>query len=101
VEDDALPRAFTVMPPHPNPFNPVTRIRLYVAPGSDTRLDVSVYDLRGRRVRELHTGQATPGWLDLTWDGRDDSGRGQASGVYFVKAQQAGEAHTFKMTLVK
>ena len=101
VEDDQLPRAFTVMPPHPNPFNPVTKIRLYVAPGPDTRLEVAVFDLRGRRVRRLFAGEAGPGWRDLTWDGRDDSGRGQASGIYFVRARQARETATFKMTLVK
>ena len=101
VEDDLLPRAFTVMPPHPNPFNPVTKIRLYVAPGPDTRLEVAVFDLRGRRVRQLFGGDAGPGWHDLTWDGRDDGGRGQASGIYFVRARQARETATFKMTLVK
>jgi hypothetical protein len=104
VDDEAqpeLPAAFTVLPPSPNPFNPITKIRLYVAPGTDQRLDVSVFDLRGRKVRQLHTGRAESGWHELTWDGRDDRGRGQASGVYFVRAQQAGQASTHKLTLVK
>jgi hypothetical protein len=101
VEDEQLPRAFTVLPPYPNPFNPQTRIRLYVAPGADTRVEVSVFDVRGRRVRQLHAGDTAPGWLDLTWDGRDDAGRGQSSGIYFVRARQAADARTFKMTLLK
>ena len=101
VEDEQLPAVFTVSPPYPNPFNPVTRVRLYVTPGRDTRLDVGVFDLRGRRVRQLFGGDAQPGWHDLTWDGRDDTGRGQASGIYFLRAQQASETRTFKMTLVK
>ncbi|HPD71743.1 MAG TPA: C25 family cysteine peptidase [Candidatus Krumholzibacteria bacterium] len=101
VDDPVVPSIFTVMPPHPNPFNPVTTLRLYVAPGPDRRLDVAVYDLRGRRIRQLHAGDAAAGWHDLTWDGRDDTGRGQASGVYFVRAQQAAESRTFKLTLVK
>jgi hypothetical protein len=96
-----VPAVFTVQPPHPNPFNPTTTIRLYVAPGADRQVEVSVYDLRGRRVRELHRGPAPAGWLELTWDGRDDRGRGQASGVYFVRARQGGAASTHKLTLVK
>lgn len=96
-----VPLAFTVLPPHPNPFNPTTSIKLYVVPGADTHVDVSVFDLRGRRVRQLMAGDAQPGWLDLTWDGHDDSGRGQASGVYFVRARQASNSKVFKMTLVK
>jgi hypothetical protein len=101
--DDAVdvPAALTVQPPHPNPFNPTTTIRLYVAPGEDRHLEVSVFDLRGRRVRELHRGAAPTGWLELTWDGRDDVGRSQASGVYFVQARQGDSAETHKLTLVK
>ena len=102
VEDEVdVPAAFTVLPPFPNPFNPVTTIRLYVAPGSDRRLEVGVYDLRGRRVRQLFTGQVEPGWRELVWDGSDDAGRRQASGVYFVRARQADRTQTFKMSLVK
>lgn len=101
VEEVQVPLAFTVLPPYPNPFNPATTIRLYVAPDTGAGLDVAVYDVRGRLVRELHRGQAAAGWLELTWDGRDDSGRGQASGVYFVHARQGGENQTFKLTLVK
>lgn len=103
VEDQEteVPAAFTLLPPYPNPFNPVTTLRFFVTPGPDRRLDVAVYDLRGRRVRALHDGLADPGWHELTWDGRDDNGRGQASGVYFVKARQAGQKQTYKLTLVK
>jgi hypothetical protein len=100
-EAEELPEAFTVLPPYPNPFNPTTTLRLYVAPGSDQRLDLAVFDLRGRLVRQLHSGRAEAGWREFTWDGRDDGGRGQASGVYFVRARQAHDAETFKLTLVK
>jgi len=100
VEDEDVPAAFTVLPPHPNPFNPVTTLRLYVAPG-DSHLEVGVFDVRGRMVRQLHRGHSQPGWREFTWDGRDDSGRGQASGVYFVRARQSRSTSTFKMTLVK
>ncbi len=99
--EDELPGVFTVLPPRPNPFNPVTTVRLYVTPGADTRLDVSVFDVRGRVVRRLHRGESQPGWHEFTWDGRDDAGRGQASGVYFVRARQSQASQTFKMTLVK
>jgi hypothetical protein len=101
VPDSEVPAAFTVLPPYPNPFNPATTIRLYVAPGLDSRLDVTVYDLRGRRVRDLHGGASEPGWRELTWDGNDAAGRRQASGVYFVQARQADQVRTFKVSLVK
>jgi hypothetical protein len=101
VPEVELPAAFTVLPPRPNPFNPITTFRLYVTPGPDTRLDLAVFDVRGRMIRRLHQGERQPGWHEFTWDGRDDGGRAQASGVYFVRARQAQAAQTFKMTLVK
>ena len=101
VEDpDILPAAgFTVMKPYPNPFNPSTSVRLYVPAGGD--LELAVYDVSGRKVRALHTGGIGAGWHTLVWDGRDDAGRGQASGVYFMRAASRGQSSIQKMTLVK
>ena len=46
---------------------------------------LTIYDLGGRRVRTLLSGvqQAGPG--RTTWDGRDDSGRGAATGIYLFR----------------
>jgi len=41
------------------------------------------------------------GWHTLVWDGRDDAGQGQASGLYFLRAKSAGVTDIQKMTLVK
>ena len=100
VTDPQVPAAFTLLPPYPNPFNPATTLRLYVAPAADPRLEVGIFDLRGRRVRNLHNGAAEPGWRTMTWDGRDDAGRQLASGVYFVQARQADRVQTFKLALI-
>jgi len=89
--------------PYPNPFNPSTSIRLYVpgAAGSQEPLEVSIYDLRGRRVTTLHDGPINVGWHTLIWDGRDTEGRGQASGVYFLRARNTRQSVIQKMSLVK
>ncbi len=101
VEDGpALPKAALQLDrPYPNPFNPSTKFSLYVAARGE--LVVDIYDVQGRRVRALHAGPIDAGWHTLVWDGRDDAGRGQASGVYLVRAQAAGHEGLQKMTLVK
>jgi len=101
VEDgrDVVPSAFTVDSVYPNPFNPSTTIKLYIPRSSD--LDVAVYDVQGRKVRNLHSGGISAGWHTLVWDGKDDGGRGQSSGMYFLRAMNAGTATVQKMTLVK
>jgi len=72
----------------PNPFNPVVTIRFGLKVGARANLDV--FDLRGRRVRRLVDGYLEAGVHELAWRGRDDGGRGTASGVYFLKLS-AGE----------
>ncbi len=102
VETPRPPAALTLRPAVPNPFNPVTRIELYV-PGEGTAvpLEVGIFDVLGRRVRRLQAGVTTPGWHSWTWYGRDDAGRRLGSGVYFLRAVSGGDARTMKLTLVK
>jgi len=47
------------------------------------RLDV--YDLQGRRVRNLADRELPAGATVHAWDGRDESGRRMGAGVYFAR----------------
>jgi flagellar hook assembly protein FlgD len=77
----------------------VTRVEIYQPRDGDLLLEV--YDLRGRRVRTVHTGPLSGGWHTMTWDGRDDGGQAQASGLYFLRAAGARVVAVQKMTLLK
>ena len=47
---------------------------------------LAIFDLRGRRVRELLDGRPLPaGPHTVVWDGRDDGGREVASGIYISR----------------
>ncbi len=78
----------TLSAPRPNPTARVTTITLRLRDAGPAR--VAVYDVAGRFVALLHSGNATAGLLPLTWDGRDLRGRMAASGVYWIRAD-AGE----------
>lgn len=105
TEVEGLPRpgGLSLLPNHPNPFNPATTVRLYVPGnvGAITSLEVKIFDIQGRMVRILHQGDIEPGWHDFTWNGRDDIGRAQASGVYLLRAQGDGQVRSTKMSLVR
>ena len=73
----------------PNPFNPATTIQWQLpAPGP---LRVEIYDARGRRVRGLFAGVVGSAAGTLRWDGRDDAGRPQASGLYLLRLRGEGD----------
>ncbi len=90
-----------LMPPRPNPFNPTTSLRFHVPAGAG-RAELSILDQRGRHVTTLLSELAPAGgWLQVTWDGRDASGRQQPSGIYFAVLDVDGARQTRKMALVK
>lgn len=69
-------RSFTLYPPYPNPFNPMTTFKVNVAEATDLRL--VVLDSRGRRVATLVNGRQPAGSFEITFNAAD-----LASGVYF------------------
>ena len=62
---------------------------------------LALFDLAGRRVRTLVSAQLAAGPQSITWDGRDDSGRAQASGVYFARLEAGPRRETAKLILVR
>jgi hypothetical protein len=54
-------------------------------------VDLAVYSGDGRRVRTLASGRHEAGRYLLVWDGRDDSGRHLAPGVYLVRLSARGQ----------
>jgi flagellar hook assembly protein FlgD len=56
------------------------------------RVQVSIYDVAGRKVRNLADRVFPAGEAVLQWDGADDSGTKVARGVYFVRSSAQKDA---------
>ncbi len=94
------PVAAALHPCYPNPFNPTTTISYDVQGGVPVTL--AIYDVTGRRIMVLVDGESMhAGRHELTWDGRDQSGRVVASGVYFYRLDAGGFSQTRRMALLK
>lgn len=70
-------------PPNPNPARGRTELSYSLA--RDGAVDLTLYDVNGRRVRTLVNGVRLAGPHTATWDGRDDEGRAVGAGLYFAK----------------
>ena len=94
-----LPTVLALNQNHPNPFNPSTTIKFDLPQRG--RVDLKIYALDGSLVRTLVSEALDPGRHDVTWQGRDDSGRQAASGTYFYRLTADGKTLVRKMTLMK
>jgi hypothetical protein len=85
---------------HPNPFNPSTVIDFTLTQPSPVSLDV--FDLSGRLIRRiLGPVRLEAGHHAAHWDGTDDQGRSQPSGVYFYRVDVGSERVSRRMLLVR
>ena len=83
----------------PTPFNPVTQITYDLA--GDGQVDLSVYNIVGRKVKTLVNGYETAGRKATAWYGVDDSGNPLSAGMYFYRLTAGGKVFTKKMVLMK
>jgi hypothetical protein len=100
--DISLPQTIMMAQNYPNPFNSATVIPVIVPQGNDPgRVDIAVYDIQGRRIRQLVNEHLPPGSYLVRWDGRSDDGRPIASGVYVSMLKAQGSVQTEKMVLIR
>ena len=83
----------------PNPFNPVTSIR-YIVPAASW-VTLRVYATDGSPLRTLVNRITPAGTHEAIWDGRNDSGKPVASGIYFYQLSTGKTTLSRKMLLLK
>lgn len=96
---DALPTHPELSQNFPNPFNPDTVIPFAVS--EPTQVMLTVYSSLGQVVRSLVHDVIEPGYHQMVWDGRDESGHVVSSGVYLIRFQHGDFVHVRKALLVK
>lgn len=84
---------------YPNPFNPSTTIAFSIP--ETGRVRVSVYNIKGQKVKDLLNTEMTRGTHSLVWDGKDANSRNVASGIYFIKLESGGKTSIRKAMLMK
>ena len=100
AEEVPLPLDFGLTATYPNPFRTKATITFTVSAAErDHPVELSVFDMLGRRVAVLVSGTLTPGTHTLTWDGTDRNGTPVGSGRYVLRLQQ-GALKAHKMTAI-
>ena len=89
----------------PNPFNPSianTKICFYLEEGTNANIEIKVYNVRGELVKTVWNQytefEKRP--VPAVWDGCDENGIKQASGIYFYRMQVDGKDKEIKKLLL-
>ncbi len=97
--EETTPRTVGLQPAFPNPFNPDTNLRFSLSEREN--VEVAIYDMRGRLVRTVWSGEAEAGEHTVTWSGTDGSGRPAASGVYLGRLTTARTSSVVRMIMIR
>lgn len=84
---------------YPNPFVHETNIS-YQLP-RDTHANLTIYDILGRNVVTLISGQQQAGYYSIRWDGRAENGERVANGIYFYRLTTDDFQSTQKMLILR
>ena len=89
-----IPERYKLYQNYPNPFNPQTSIKFDI-PKSGL-VNLKVFDLLGKEVKSLYSGNLNAGKYEFTFNGID-----MASGMYFYKLEANNFSQVMKMILLK
>ncbi len=105
-----FPRSFNFGVPYPNPTRRFANIKYTlpyhlgkngVLPKEQYMVNIALYDLLGRQVRQLVYSNKEPGNYLTWWDGKNNAGNFVATGMYFCRLT-AGEFSSIKrLTVVR
>jgi len=84
---------------YPNPFNPTTTIAYQMSKSEP--VTITVYNLKGQKVRTLVNEVKTAGNHTVVWNGMDQNGKSVASGIYYYKLSTNNHTEVRKAILMK
>ncbi len=94
-----IPKVFEIDQNAPNPFIRTTEIE-YGVP-KDANVNIAVYNLSGQKIATLIEGNRKAGYHSVNWNGKDDSGKRVAKGIYFYRMEAGKFKATRKLTILK
>ena len=99
---DLIPKKFSLEQNYPNPFNPSTQFIVNI-PQTHSQLNatIDVYDILGKKIKTLFSGQIAPGQYRLVWDGNNNFGQQVSGGMYIYSFSSEKFNYAKRMLLVK
>ena len=97
--EQKMPEHFILNHSYPNPFNPSTTINYYLP--NDNFIEISIYNIKGEKVRNLVSNYINSGYHSIIWDGKNDYKDDLPSGVYLINLSYNNNIETHKVIKIK
>ncbi|MBD3224325.1 MAG: T9SS type A sorting domain-containing protein [Caldithrix sp.] len=97
--DETKKLSFELHGNYPNPFNPQTQISFTV--NRKSRIQLQIFDVQGRFIRNLLNQQMPVGQHSIKWDGRTQQGNLLPSGFYIYRLKSAMQNQSKRMLLIR
>ncbi len=96
----ATPDDYGLKQNYPNPFNPDTKINFALVEDSPVRL--TIYNIKGEKIKTIFEDFVPADMVQTAyWNGRDESGKRVASGVYMYRLRTNKTEFNKRMLLMK
>lgn len=97
TQDDVLPAAG--MSVYPNPFSPVSHsaLKVHYNFNNAKHTDVAIYNIKGQKVFSVSADKSSQ---ELVWNGKDQSGKTCASGLYQIRLTNSAGAKFCKKVML-
>ncbi|MEO9482626.1 MAG: kelch repeat-containing protein [Ekhidna sp.] len=96
---EVLPKALTLGDPYPNPTKGMTTVPLLLP--EKAKIELSVYDLNGRKVKTLVDGEYQAGFHPITWNPSDDDAIKSGIYLYRLSFKEDASAPITKKLIIK
>ena len=99
VNPEIVPISNIQLSNYPNPFNPTTTISFSIP--TESKVDLSIYNIKGQKIKTLLSEQFSAGQHSVMWDGKDSNDKQVSSGIFLYKLKTGDFQQTKKMMLIK
>lgn len=98
-EDEVLVPASLQLSCYPNPARSMAKLAFSLKNPAPVKL--SIYNLKGQKVKTLCSDGKQAGIHELNWDGSDDNGQTVSSGCYIARLQSGKQFVNRKLVYIK
>ena len=97
--DSEIPKEFALSQNYPNPFNPLTTLKCQLPKAEHVTL--TIYNIRGQKVRTLVNEVKQPGSYKIEWNGKNSFRLEVGTGLYVVRMKAGEFTESKKILLMK